>query len=221
MTGTTGSCSGMDWFSGILIFFVTCLVVQFVRLFLSDSDLQLQWAEIFGYSTGTLKGKVVWITGASSGIGESLAYRLAADGCRLVLSARREGRLQQIKQTIIDGGYSTQEDILIVPVDLLQFSSHPSTVQRVLQHFEKIDILVNNAGRSQRSLIEKCPMEVDREVLEINTFSPISLTKAVLPHFLERKAGHVVYTSSVAGKIGKENLDLHLLLLFTGILLAS
>lgn len=191
----------MDWFSGILIFFVTCLVVQFVRLFLSDSDLQLQWAEIFGYSTGTLKGKVVWITGASSGIGESLAYRLAADGCRLVLSSRREGRLQQIKQTIIDGGYSTQEDILIVPIDLLQFSSHPSTVQRVLQHFEKIDILVNNAGRSQRSLIEKCPMEVDREVLEINTFSPISLTKAVLPHFLERKAGHVVYTSSVAGKI--------------------
>lgn len=56
-------------------------------------------------------------------------------------------------------------------------------------------------------------MEVDREVLEINTFSPISLTKAVLPHFLERKAGHVVYTSSVAGKIGKENLDLHLLYL--------
>lgn len=56
-------------------------------------------------------------------------------------------------------------------------------------------------------------MEVDREVLEINTFSPISLTKAVLPHFLERKAGHVVYTSSVARKIGKENLDLHLLYL--------
>lgn len=56
-------------------------------------------------------------------------------------------------------------------------------------------------------------MEVDREVLEINTFSPISLTKAVLPHFLERKAGRVVYTSSVAGKIGKENLDLHLLYL--------
>lgn len=196
----------MEWFSGILIFFVTCLVVQFVRFFLSDSDLQLQWAEMFGNSTGTLKGKVVWITGASSGIGESLAYRLAADGCRLVLSARREGRLQQIKQTIIDGGYSTQEDILIVPIDLLQFSSHPSTVQRVLQHFEKIDILVNNAGRSQRSLIEKCPMEVDREVLEINTLSPISLTKAVLPHFIERKAGHVVYTSSVAGKIGSPGL---------------
>lgn len=56
-------------------------------------------------------------------------------------------------------------------------------------------------------------MEVDREVLEINTLSPISLTKAVLPHFIERKAGHVVYTSSVAGKIGKGNLDLHLLYL--------
>lgn len=64
-------------------------------------------------------------------------------------------------------------------------------------------------------------MEVDREVLEINTFSPISLTKAVLPHFLERKAGHVVYTSSVAGKIGKENLDLHLLYLLVYSWLAS
>lgn len=87
--------------------------------------------------------------------------------------------------------------------------------------FFQINILVNNAGRSQRSLIEKCPMEVDREVLEINTFSPISLTKAVLPHFLERKAGHVVYTSSVAGKIGKENLDLHLLYLLVYSWLAS
>lgn len=64
-------------------------------------------------------------------------------------------------------------------------------------------------------------MEVDREVLEINTFSPISLTKAVLPHFLERKAGHVVYTSSVAGKIGKENLDLHLLYILVYSWLAS
>lgn len=64
-------------------------------------------------------------------------------------------------------------------------------------------------------------MEVDREVLEINTLSPISLTKAVLPHFIERKAGHVVYTSSVAGKIGKGNLDVHLLYLLVYSWLAS
>nr|XP_022335139.1 dehydrogenase/reductase SDR family member 7-like [Crassostrea virginica]XP_022335140.1 dehydrogenase/reductase SDR family member 7-like [Crassostrea virginica] len=190
----------------LLLLCVTCLIVLAVMLFLSDCDLQLKWAEKFGHSTGSLKDQVVWITGASSGIGESLAYKLAAIGCRLVLTARREDRLLQIKQNIIDHGYLTEENILLVPIDLLQFSSHSDAVQTVLQHFDKIDILVNNAGRSQRSLIERCPLEVDKQVIDINTLSPISLTKAVLPHFIKRRAGHIVFTSSIAGKIGSPGL---------------
>ncbi|XP_062590643.1 dehydrogenase/reductase SDR family member 7-like [Saccostrea cucullata] len=196
----------MDWLSVIVMLLVVGMIVQCVRLFLSDCDLELQWAEKFGYATGTLKDKVVWITGASSGIGESLAYRLAADGCSLVLSARREERLQQVKQNIIDRGYLKKENILVLPLDLLDLKSHSDAVETVLKYFKKIDILVNNAGRSQRSLIERCPVEVDRQVFEINTLSPISLTKAVLPHFMERIAGHVVFTSSIAGKIGSPGL---------------
>lgn len=71
--------------------------------------------------------------------------------------------------------------------------------------FFQIDILVNNVGRFQRFFIEKCFMEVDREVLEINIFSLIFLIKVVFFYFIERKVGYVVYISSVVGKIGKGN----------------
>lgn len=66
----------------------------------------------------------------------------------------------------------------------------------------QVDILVNNSGRSQRALISETSLEVDKQVIELNTFGTISLTKALLPHFIQNKKGHFVVTSSVAGKVG-------------------
>ncbi|XP_071080075.1 dehydrogenase/reductase SDR family member 7-like [Haliotis cracherodii] len=182
---------------------VTIFVVQVLRLIFSDCDLTLQWAEMFGRSPERLKGKVVWVTGASSGIGEGLAYRLAEAGCRLILSARREQELNRVKKNCLAryGGVQ-EEDILVVPLDLVQRGTHQQAVDTVITHFKQIDCLVNNAGRSQRALWLRTSLEVDKECLELNTLGPVSLTKLVLPHMVQRKQGQVVVVSSIAGKFG-------------------
>ncbi|KAK7108653.1 dehydrogenase/reductase SDR family member 7-like [Littorina saxatilis] len=180
--------------------------VMAVILLTGDSDLFLWAADLFGKSPGSLAGQVVWITGASSGIGEELAYVLAASGCKLVLSARRRNELERVGQHCMDEYKMRSEDVLILPLDLLQFDTHKSAVDIVLTHFKKIDILVNNAGRSQRALWVNTSFEVDREILEVNTLGPLSLTKAVLPHMVERKSGHIAVVSSVVGLMGAPGL---------------
>lgn len=192
----------MDWCTTIELVAVTYIVIQLVRLALADCDLQLQWADKLGKSTGVLARKVVWVTGASSGIGEHLCYELAKAGCRLVLSARREGELQRVKKECLSYGNLMDDDILVLPLDVLKFELHKPAVEEVLSRFKQIDILINNAGRSQRAQFEKTDLKVDREMLEINVLSVLSLTKAVLPHMLERKEGHIVNMSSLAGVMG-------------------
>ncbi|KAK3090809.1 hypothetical protein FSP39_014840, partial [Pinctada imbricata] len=155
---------------------------------------------------GSLKGKVVWIVGASSGIGEALAYRLAQDGCILILSSRREDRLKQVSNKCLEYGTIQHKDILVLPLDMLDYKSHVAAMETVIKYFKKIDILVNNAGRSQRALWEKTSLEVDRQMLNTNVLGPLSITKAVLPHFIQQKSGHVVVTSSLAGKFGSPGL---------------
>lgn len=192
----------MDWCTLVWIAFVTYIVTQLFRLIFADCDLQLQWSEKFGKSTGVLGRKVVWITGASSGIGEHLAYELAKAGCRLVLSARREDELQRVKKECLSYGAQMDDDVLVLPLDILKFELHKPAVEEVLARFQQIDILVNNAGRTQRADWEKTELAVDREMLEINVLSVLSLTKLVLPHMLDRREGHIVNMSSLAGKLG-------------------
>ncbi|XP_041354632.1 dehydrogenase/reductase SDR family member 7-like [Gigantopelta aegis] len=181
------------------------IIVQLLRLLLADCDLTLQWATKFGKSPATLRGTVVWITGASSGIGEFLAYNLASAGCRLVLSARRESELERVKKRCLLSGPVKEEDILVLPLDLLKCDSHTEAADEVLKYFGQIDILVNNAGRSQRGVWEKISIEVDRDMMELNVIGTLSITKAVLPHMIENKRGHIVVISSVAGKLGIPN----------------
>ncbi|XP_053376864.1 dehydrogenase/reductase SDR family member 7-like [Mercenaria mercenaria] len=192
----------MDWCTIVEVAVVAYIVLQLVRLLFADCDLQLQWTDKFGRSTGVLTRKVVWITGASSGIGEYLSYELAKAGCRLVLSARREGELQRVKKECLSYGTLMDDDILVLPLDMLKFDLHQPAVDEVLSRFKQIDVLVNNAGRSQRAQWEKTDLQVDRDMLEINVLSVLSLTKLVLPHMLERKEGHIVNMSSVSGKLG-------------------
>lgn len=146
-----------------------------------------------------LRNKVIWLTGASSGIGEALAYELARRGARLILSARRKEELERVKGNCIA---SAQPDVRILPLDLEQGATLKLSTQAALQLFGQIDILVNNGGISQRSLVADATLDVDRRIMEINYFGAIALTKYLLPHFITRREGHFVNVSSITGKFG-------------------
>jgi short-subunit dehydrogenase len=146
----------------------------------------------------TLKNKTVWITGASSGIGEALALVCASEGANLVLTARREEELNRVASKT---GLPDQA-ILILPADLSQYEQVNKLTEMVINKFGRIDVLFNNAGISSRALAVESPIEIDRKVMDIDYFSVIALTKAVLPQMILQKSGHVVVTSSVVGKIG-------------------
>ncbi|GFR60965.1 dehydrogenase/reductase SDR family member [Elysia marginata] len=152
----------------------------------------------------SLAGKVIWVTGASSGIGECIAYCLAESGCKLVLSARRKEELDRVKKTCLESAKCKvrEEDILVLPLDLVDFQSHSKKVQEVLEYFYRVDILVNNAGKSQRALWMDIELEVDRFMFEVDVLGPVSLTRALLPHMIERKQGQIAVVSSLAGKSG-------------------
>ena len=144
-----------------------------------------------------MKGKVVWITGASSGIGEATAYAFAKRGAKLVLSARRESELQRVKQHT----QLADNDVLVLPMDMLEYEHFSEKVQQVIQHFGRIDILYNNAGVSQRSMVIDTEMEVYEKIMRLDILSVIALTKAVLPIMIKQNSGHIAATSSVAGKV--------------------
>jgi dehydrogenase/reductase SDR family member 7 len=149
--------------------------------------------------SGAFEKKVCWITGASSGIGEALAYELSRQGATLCLSARRGDVLSRVAADCRKLGCLQVE---VVPVDLSDYPSHKAVVDRVIAKFGRIDYLVNNAGRSQRGTVEDTDPAVERAVIELNVFGTLSLTKAALPHLLSQTGGGVIVnTSSMAGKI--------------------
>lgn len=148
-----------------------------------------------------MSDRTIWITGASAGIGEALAVRFAREGARLVLSARRESELKRVATRCQDEGLSVDQ-VLVLPLDVTDWEALPGAVKTVLDQFGHIDLLINNAGVSQRSLCVDTDMSVYRQLMEVDVMGQIALTKAVLPHMLERGAGHIAVTASVAGKIG-------------------
>ena len=143
------------------------------------------------------ENKVVWITGASSGIGEATAYKFAEEGAMLILSARREEELIRVKNNI----HSAEDNVQILPIDLEKLDEIEAKAMEAKSFFGKIDIVFNNAGISQRSATNETSLEVYQKLMNLNFFGVIALTKAVLPMMKQQKAGHVVVTSSVAGKV--------------------
>jgi dehydrogenase/reductase SDR family protein 7B len=141
--------------------------------------------------------KVVWITGASSGIGEAMAVAMASHGANLILSSRNVEELDRVRASC-----SSLERVKILPLDLSVPDSLAAKVGTAISFYGHIDIMVHNGGISQRSLVADTGIEVHRHVMELDYFSYVVLTKELLPHFTERKAGHFVVTSSVMGKIG-------------------
>ncbi len=146
----------------------------------------------------TYQHKIVWITGASSGIGEALAQAFAKQGAKLVLSARRVDELERVAKSLSIAA----EHIFILPLDLTQTELHAGFAEQVVARFGRIDVLVNNGGVSQRALAQDSPLDVDRKIMEVNYFGNIALAKAVLPYFLNQKSGQFIIISSIAGKFG-------------------
>lgn len=192
----------MDLFSiiGLLILLYYCVYI--LCSFILDCDIALAVKEKFGKSVSSLKGKKVWIVGASSGIGEELAYVLAEAGCKLVLSARRIGELERVKKKCLDTNSSLcNNDVEVYPLDVLNFDLHRKAFKHVIDKFGELDILVNNAGRSQRAQWENIDIEVDKDMFNLDVFSILSLSRIALKYFLQMGKGHIVVTSSVTGII--------------------
>lgn len=142
--------------------------------------------------------KVIWITGASSGIGEALVFALAKQGAKIILSARVQNKLQ----AVADKANLDQENYLIIPFDLADTRQAETYVQQILQKFGRIDILINNGGMSQRGEAIATSNTIERNIFEINYFSQVALAKAVLPAMIKQQSGQITVVSSIAGKFG-------------------
>lgn len=186
----------LGWVVGAV---VVGAVVFLVALLRSDADWATLRATRAMASGSGFKGQLVWVTGASSGIGAAFAVEVAQHGAIVVLSARRRDKLQQVAERCRAAGAAA---VHVVELDLTDMDSHADVTARVeaLAPYG-IDVLVNNAGRGQRSLVEETSIDVDRAIFETNVFGTMSLTKAVLPAMLKRGSGRILVTSSVAGKV--------------------
>lgn len=142
--------------------------------------------------------KVIWITGASSGIGAALVNELSRYHVKLIISSRREKELIQLKEKCS----LFPAEIVVLPFDLSVIDSFENVVEIAMSKFGKVDILFNNGGVSQRSYANETPLSVDRKIMEINFFANIQLSKLVLPLMIQQKFGHFVVTSSLSGKFG-------------------
>lgn len=146
----------------------------------------------------SLQNKVIWVTGASSGIGEALVYALAKEGAKLILSARRAEELQRVA----DKSKLPASEYHILPLDLSAPDTFEAKKNEAIKRFGRIDILINNGGVSQRSLARDTAVAVDRQIMEVNYFGTIALSKAVMPDFIQQHSGLYVVVTSAVGKFG-------------------
>lgn len=147
---------------------------------------------------GAFEGKIVWVTGASSGIGEALVKAFAKEGAKIVLTARREEELKRVqKEAGLDDlkGY-------ILPLDLSKHETVGEAVGKIKSKFGHVDIVICNAGIAQRAFVKDSLLSVDKQIMELNFFGVTAVAKAVLPDMITRKSGHIVVISSVMGKLG-------------------
>lgn len=142
--------------------------------------------------------KVIWVTGASSGIGEQLCYQFDEMGAHLILSARSENKLQAVKRKL----KNRRSTAYILPLDLEQLDTLPHKIEEAENLFGRIDILVNNAAVAIRDFALNTRLDIDKKLMDINYFGAIALTKGILPGMLKRNSGHLVIVSSLSAKVG-------------------
>ncbi|XP_077538219.1 dehydrogenase/reductase SDR family member 7-like [Haemaphysalis longicornis] len=180
---------------------VVVLAIAYWFRYHADACWSLIFAEHFGTSPGTLRRKVAWISGAGSGLGRAMALEFASHGVKVALTDIDEQALEDVKYTLVAQELLPEKDVLLLPMDVTKFDEHAGNFAKVLAKFGHLDILVNCAGRSQAAKFEDISMEVHKAMFDLNVFSHVHLTQTVLPHWLERRSGHVVVLSSVAPKI--------------------
>ena len=147
----------------------------------------------------SLDAKVVWITGASSGLGEALAKECALQGAEVILTARRFDELEKVRVWLLN-----PDQHISICADITDAAQVRHAYEQVLQKKGRIDWLINNAGLSQRALIADTSMQTERAIMEVDYFSQVFLTKTVLPTFLAQKSGRIAFVSSVAGLLGTQ-----------------
>jgi len=147
----------------------------------------------------SFQNKVIWITGASSGIGASYAEQMIKAGATVIISARRLHELEKVAKNCEDK-YNKQPYIL--PLDVTDFDAIDIAYQKVIELYGHIDILVLNAGVSQRLVAVDTPLKITEDLMKLNFISYVALTKLVLPSMITRKQGQIVILSSLSGIIG-------------------
>lgn len=144
------------------------------------------------------KDKIVWITGASSGIGEALVYELSNAGAKLIISARNHDELYRVKMNCPKNIIN----IHVLPLDLSEHQTLTQKAEEALNIYGHIDFIIHNGGISQRAKATDTSWEVDKQIMDVNYFGAVFLSKAVLPSMITRKSGHLVVISSLVGKFG-------------------
>lgn len=147
-----------------------------------------------------VKGKVVIVTGASSGIGEATARQFGREGAKVVLAARRVDRLEALAQEI--AGMGTGAETLVVPADLSKLEDIKSLIDRSLESFGRIDVLVNNAGFGRLDWLEKLdPVKDIRAQFDVNVLGVVQTTRQALPVMIKQRSGHIINMGSLASLV--------------------
>lgn len=146
-----------------------------------------------------LENKRVWITGASSGIGEALVYEMAKAGAHVILSARTEKELERVRTTC-----DSPEKHVVIPLDLERYFELEDKANTVWEQQGPIDILIHCGGISQRYLAVESHLELDKKIIDINFFGAVALTRPVLQKMLQRNSGHIAVVSSILGLYGMQ-----------------
>jgi len=141
--------------------------------------------------------KTVWITGASSGIGKALAIEYSQHDYQIIISSRNEKELQAVKLLT-----ANPNNVSVLVYDLADIHHAEAITEKAIALYGKIDLIIHNAGISQRSLAIETNLAVDRQLMEINYFGTLALTKALLPYFVKNKKGHFAVITSLVGKFG-------------------
>ncbi|OQR66459.1 dehydrogenase/reductase SDR family member 7-like [Tropilaelaps mercedesae] len=185
-----------------LFLVVAILIALFVWYKLADADLTLLWCSKFRRANfKKYAGRVVWITGASSGIGEEVAYAFSRLGARLAISGTRRDALERVRAECLK---RKALDVLCIPFDVTDCESHEKMLATVLQSYKRLDVLVNNAGRLQRAQFISSTVDVEKQLFDVNVFGSINICRVVVKHWLlmNQSFAQLFLTSSASGKMG-------------------
>lgn len=187
----------LDLVGGFSIFVMLYCGGRFFRSLYSNCDADTAAARL---PDDAFEGQVVWVTGASSGIGREFARLLVKQRAKVILSSRRKNVLEEVAKELTE--LSEDAEVAVVPLDLEDLDSLEEKAKEALGSFGRVDVLINNGGVSQRATAKESPFALDYKVTKVDYLSYVLLAKAVLPQMRERKAGKIINISSMAAKVG-------------------